>query len=216
MGPLFCLGSHHFSYSMWCWWNWVYLASGMACDSSLASHTGVAEKKVQFFHRGLLRRKDAVLNDAMSTQPEIASLVAEMIKNLPAMQETWVRSLSQKDPTEKELATHSSILAWRILWTEKSGELATVHGITKSWTRLSDSHFPSLNPYVHISVLYVCISIPALEIGSSVLFPCGILVPGWEIESAPPAVEAQSRYHRTSRVVPCIYLRHSSTLQAWR
>ena len=102
------------------------------------------------------------------------------------------------------------------IWTEESGELATVHGITKSWTRLSDSHFPFLNPYVHISVLYVCISIPALEIGSSVLFPCGILVPGREIESAPPAVEAQSRYHGTSRVVPCIYLRHSSTLQAWR
>ena len=86
----------------------------MACDSSLASHTGVAEKKAQFFHRGLLRRKDAVLNDPMSTQPETASLVAEMIKNLPAMQETWVRSLSWEDPLEEGMATHCSILAWRI------------------------------------------------------------------------------------------------------
>ena len=42
-----------------------------------------------------------------------ASLVAQTVKNLPAMQETWVRSLGQEDPMEKEMATHSSILAWR-------------------------------------------------------------------------------------------------------
>ena len=45
-----------------------------------------------------------------------ASLVVQMVKRLPAMQETWVRSLGQKDPLEKEMATHSSILAWRISW----------------------------------------------------------------------------------------------------
>ena len=43
-----------------------------------------------------------------------ASLVAQLVKNLPAMQETWVRSLGKEDPLEKEVATHSSILAWRI------------------------------------------------------------------------------------------------------
>ena len=42
-----------------------------------------------------------------------------MVKNLPAMQETWVRSLHQEDPLEKVMATHSSILAWRIPWTEE-------------------------------------------------------------------------------------------------
>ena len=52
-----------------------------------------------------------------------ASLVAQTVKNLPTMQETWVRSLGQEDPLEKELATHSSILAWRILWTEEPGRL---------------------------------------------------------------------------------------------
>ena len=46
-----------------------------------------------------------------------------MVKNLPAMQETWVRSLGQGDPLEKELATHSSILAWEIPWTEEAGGL---------------------------------------------------------------------------------------------
>ena len=49
----------------------------------------------------------------------MASLVAQWVKNLPAMQETRVQSLALEDPLEKEMATHSSILAWRILWTEE-------------------------------------------------------------------------------------------------
>ena len=50
-----------------------------------------------------------------------ASLVAQMVKNLPAVQETWVQFLGQEDPLEKGMATHSSILAWRIPWTEEPG-----------------------------------------------------------------------------------------------
>ena len=50
-----------------------------------------------------------------------SSLVAQMVKTLPAMQETWVRSLGQEDPLEKGMATHSGILALRIPWTEKPG-----------------------------------------------------------------------------------------------
>ena len=46
-----------------------------------------------------------------------------MVKNLPAKQETWVRSLVSEDPLEKEMATHSSILAWKIPWTEELGGL---------------------------------------------------------------------------------------------
>ena len=52
-----------------------------------------------------------------------ASLVAQRLKDLPPMQETQVRSLGQEDPLEKEMATHSSILAWRIPWTEELGRL---------------------------------------------------------------------------------------------
>ena len=52
-----------------------------------------------------------------------ASLVAQSVKNLPAIQETWVQSLGWEDPLEKEMATHSSILAWKISWTQKPGEL---------------------------------------------------------------------------------------------
>ena len=52
-----------------------------------------------------------------SPRPPRASLVAQLVKNPPVMQETWVRSLSWEDPLEKGTATHSSILAWRIPWT---------------------------------------------------------------------------------------------------
>ena len=52
-----------------------------------------------------------------------ASLVVQSLKRLPAMWETWVRSLGQEDPLEKEMATHSSILVWRIPWTEELGGL---------------------------------------------------------------------------------------------
>ena len=55
-----------------------------------------------------------------------ASLIAQLVKNLPAMQETRVRLLGQEDPLEKEMATHSSILAWRVPWTEESGRLQSV------------------------------------------------------------------------------------------
>ena len=55
-----------------------------------------------------------------------ASLVAETVKNLPAMWKTWVPSLGQEDPLEKKMATHSSILAWRIPWTEEPGGLQSM------------------------------------------------------------------------------------------
>ena len=63
--------------------------------------------------------------------------MAQLVKNLPAMRETWVRSLGWEDPLEKGKATHSSILAWRIPWTEEPGRL-TVLGVTKSQARLND------------------------------------------------------------------------------
>ena len=55
-----------------------------------------------------------------------ASLIAQLVKNLPAMQETWVRFLGQEDPLEKEMVTHSSILAWRIPWREELGGLQSM------------------------------------------------------------------------------------------
>ena len=59
--------------------------------------------------------------------------MAQTVKNLPAMQETWVRSLGWEDPLEKGMATHSSILAWKVPRTEEPDGLQSM-GITKSWT----------------------------------------------------------------------------------
>ena len=56
----------------------------------------------------------------------LASLVAQRLKRLPPMRETWVRSLGWEDPLEKEMAIHSSILAWRIPWTEKPSRLPSM------------------------------------------------------------------------------------------
>ena len=63
-----------------------------------------------------------------------------MVKSLPAMQETWVRSLGQEDPLKKEMATHSSVLAWENPM-DRGALQATVHGIAKSRTQLSDFTF---------------------------------------------------------------------------
>ena len=52
--------------------------------------------------------------------------MAQLVKNLPAMRETWVRSLGWEDPLEKDMATRSRILAWRIPWTEEPGELQSI------------------------------------------------------------------------------------------
>ena len=75
-----------------------------------------------------------------------ASLVAQMVMNLPAMQETWVRSLGQEDTLEKGMAIHSRILAWREVHGQRNPKV-TVHGVTKSQTR------QLLNTYTHTQVI---------------------------------------------------------------
>ena len=79
-----------------------------------------------------------------------------MVKCLPTVQETWVRSLGWEDPLEKEMATHFSILAWRIPWTEEPGRLqfmgsqraghdwvtSLTHSLTHSLTESPDHHYP--------------------------------------------------------------------------
>ena len=71
----------------------------------------------------------------------VASLVAQTVKRLPTLPEFWVQSLGWEDLLEKEMATHSSSLAWKIPWAEETGRLHTVHGVTKSRTWLGDFTF---------------------------------------------------------------------------
>ena len=93
------------------------------------------------FNEGI--KEDFMKRTALMLCPEVwaskasikdrASLVAQTVKNLPAMRETQVQSLGREDLLEKGMATHASILAWRIPWTEEPGG-ATLHGVTKSQT----------------------------------------------------------------------------------
>ena len=66
----------------------------------------------------------------MVSTPTRASLVTQRVKNLPAGWDTWVQSLGQEDPLEKGMATHSSIFAWEISWTEEPGRLQSM-GVTR-------------------------------------------------------------------------------------
>ena len=76
--------------------------------------------------------------------------MAQRVKNLPAILKTWVQLLGQEDSLEEGTATHTSILAWRIPWTEDPGRLQ-VHGVSKSWTRLSIHRRKSLFDTNHAS-----------------------------------------------------------------
>ena len=104
---------------------------------------------------------------------EEASLVAQMVKSLPAMWETQVQTLGWEDPLEKGMAIHSSILAWRIPRTKKPGRLQSM-GLQKSQTRLSNEHF------ISSFILYRLFSTGDLEatpiVSSVLLCPFSILL----------------------------------------
>ena len=70
-----------------------------------------------------------------------ASLIAQLVKNLPAVQETWVQFLGWEDPPEKEMATHSSTLAWKIPWTEEPGGLQSMGLLESDMTERLHCHF---------------------------------------------------------------------------
>ena len=93
----------------------------------------------------MLQLKKKILSTAVK-----ASLTAQLVKNPPAMGETWVRSLGWADPLEKGKATHSSALAWRTPW--------TVHGVSKSWTQLSNFHFQAHYIYCVLYFYFYCVS----------------------------------------------------------
>ena len=100
-----------------------------------------------------------------------ASLVAQLVKNLPATWETWLQCLGSEDPPEKGEATHSSILAWRSPW--------TVHGVAKSWPRLSDFHHHYgeilFMKIIKKNLINACVGSSFLLKGYS-LVVCGLLI----------------------------------------
>ena len=85
------------------------------------------------FHAKLLKFGGDLLRGIIESYYSLASLVAQVVKNLPAIWETWVRSLGWEDPLEEVMENHSSILAWRIPM-DRGAWRATVYGVAKSRT----------------------------------------------------------------------------------
>ena len=77
--------------------------------------------------------------DGLPTPVSWLSLVAQMVKNPPAVWETWIWSLDWEDPMEEDIATHSSILSWRIC-VDRGAWQSIIHGVAKSWAWLSYEH----------------------------------------------------------------------------
>ena len=111
------------------WMNFIYLW-GFPCGSAGKESTCNAGEPSSISGSG----RSSGEGIGYPIQYSSASLVTQLVKNLPAMRETWVQSLGWEDPLEKGTATHSSILAWRI-------RLQRGFRVTKSWTWLSDFHF---------------------------------------------------------------------------
>ena len=113
---------------LWHWLSEQHLNTATCCSSVClaACGTGLTPTEEWIMHQ---------INEAVNSSRE-TSLAAQTVKNLPAMPVTQVRSLGWEDPLEKRMATHSSILAWRIPWTE-GARWATVHGIANCQIQVS-------------------------------------------------------------------------------
>ena len=110
-------------------WTWVWASSGSwwrtaepGMLQSMGSHS-VGQDWVTEQQQIVIWR---LLWSGSGGLPLVASLVTQTVKNLPAMKETWVHYLGWENPLEKEVATHSSILAWIIPWTEELGRLQSM------------------------------------------------------------------------------------------
>ena len=102
------------------------------------------ERKVMINLDSILKSRDITLPAKVHLVKAMGSLVAQRLKHLPPMRETWVRSLGREDPLEKEMVAHSSILAWRIPWTEEPGRLQSMGSqrVRHDWTSLHFMVFP--------------------------------------------------------------------------
>ena len=98
-----------------------------------------------------------------------ASLVAQMVKNLPSMQETWVQSPGWEDPLKKRMVTHSSILAQRIQWTEKPGRLHIVHGVTELVTTEQLTTTTWLFIYLHNIYIFKSVIVSIRDTKASIM-----------------------------------------------
>ena len=133
-----------------------------------------------------------------------ASLVAQMVKDPPAMWKTWVRSLGWEDPLEKGMATHSSILAWKIPWTEEPGGLQSMgsQSVGHDWvTQHSAQHMEGYSNITHESTCIIYIYLYMHKLG----FPC---------EVSGKESSCQCRRHKRHRFNP--WVRKIHCWRAWQ
>jgi len=125
-----------------------------------------------------------------------ASLVAQMVTHLPAMRETRVWSLSQEDPLEKEMATHSRTLAWKIPWMEELGRLQSMRSQSRTWLNdftLASGMFKNLPVWYVYKRFFFLVTLYSI-------WRILVLQPG--IRLVPLELGAQSLNHWTTREVP--------------
>ena len=115
------------------WWSWLREQGYI----DVIYHLAVLYLNLYFIINKLRLRSFKICCFYPATYWSWASVVAQTVKNLPAMWETWVQSLSWEDLLEEGMATHSSTLAWRVPM-DRGAWWATVHEVTKIWTWLSD------------------------------------------------------------------------------
>ena len=139
-----------------------------------ASNSDVLKSREALCQQGELRMLVYFSPGIYFTHGSVASLVAQRSKRLPVMQETWVWSLGQEDPLEKEMATHSSFLAWRIPWREEPGRLQStgLKRVGHNWaTSLSVYMSVLISPCIH-SPPSLTVSTSPFSVSASPLFPC--------------------------------------------
>ena len=121
------------------------LEEGMATHSSiLAWRMSMNREDWQAIVHGVAKSQTRLGDQVQHSTRTMrgASLVAQMLKNLPAMQETQVLSLGREDPLEKGISTHSSVLAWKIPWTEEPGGLQSIglQRVSHDWVTNTHTH----------------------------------------------------------------------------
>ena len=127
--------------------DFVFLGSKITLDGDCSHEIKrrlLLERKVMINLDSILKSRDITLPAKVHLVKAMASLVAQRLKHLPPLWETWVRSLGREDPLEKEMVAHSSILAWRIPWTEEPGRLQSTGSqrVRHDWTSLHFMVFP--------------------------------------------------------------------------
>ena len=124
--------------------DFIFLGSKITADGDCSHEIKkrlLLERKVMINLDSILKSRDITLPAKVHLVKAMASLVAQRLKHLPPMWETWVRSLGREDPLEKEMVTHSSILAWRSPWTEELGGLQSTGRKDSDTTERLHFHF---------------------------------------------------------------------------